>query len=222
MTVKDVIKDLPEELRPKAESILNDVTVCVEQHCRSLDIGHTKGVLKCMASWVGFLEAKAAKAAAAAEAEEGDENAVTVQRDAATMKAIEKLKNEFKKKTEKVVREYGKFERTSSLQKEQQAWRIYLTAKQGDLLQNDAIFDTFDYYFGDYFETSIGAEAVQQVLADFDLEQCAAELREQIATSKGSKQTQSIKRLKVVNSFIQSSTPPTSMVLDVLDRKSVV
>ena len=62
MTVKDVIKDLPEELRPKAESILNDVTVCVEQHCRSLDIGHTKGVLKCMASWVGFLEAKAAKA----------------------------------------------------------------------------------------------------------------------------------------------------------------
>ncbi|MEY4648380.1 MAG: hypothetical protein RL009_796 [Actinomycetota bacterium] len=161
-------------------------------------------------------EAKAAKAAAAAEAEEGDENAVTVQRDAATMKAIEKLKNEFKKKTEKVVREYGKFERTSSLQKEQQAWRIYLTAKQGDLLQNDAIFDTFDYYFGDYFETSIGAEAVQEVLAAFDLDQCAAELREQIATSKGSKQTQAIKRLKVVNSFIQSSTPPTSMVLDVL------
>ena len=158
-------------------------------------------------------EAKATKAAEDADKEEA---LAQVQLDAATMKAVEKLKSEFKKKTEKVVREYGKFERTSSLQKEQQAWRLYLSIKKGDLLQNDAIFDTFDYYFGDYFETSIGAEAVQEVLAAFDLDACAAELREQIATTKGSKQTQAIKRLKVVNSFIQSNTPPTSMVLDVL------
>jgi DNA-directed RNA polymerase subunit beta' len=157
-----------------------------------------------------------AKATKAAEEAEKDEALAQVQLDAATMKAVEKLKTEFKKKSEKIVREYGKFERTSSLQKEQQAWRLYLSIKKGDLLQNDAIFDTFDYYFGDYFETSIGAEAVQQVLAAFDLDGCAAELRVQIATTKGSKQTQAIKRLKVVNSFIQSSTPPTSMVLDVL------
>jgi DNA-directed RNA polymerase subunit beta' len=159
-------------------------------------------------------EAKAAKAAEAAEAEESF--AAAAQVDAATQKQIDKLKSEFKKKTEKVVREYGKYERSASLQKEQQAWRLYLSVKEGDLLQNDAIFDTFDYYYGEYFETSIGAEAVQEVLAAFDLDACATELRGQIATTKGSKQTQAIKRLKVVNSFIQSNTPPTSMVLDVL------
>jgi DNA-directed RNA polymerase subunit beta' len=159
-------------------------------------------------------EVKAAKAAEAAEAEEA--LAASVQVDAATQKQIDKLKSEFKKKTEKVVREYGKYERSASLQKEQQAWRLFLSVKEGDLLQNDAIFDTFDYYYGEYFETSIGAEAVQEVLAAFDLDACATELRGQIATTKGSKQTQAIKRLKVVNSFMQSNTPPTSMVLDVL------
>ena len=78
------------------------------------------------------------------------------------------------------------------------------------------IFDHFDYSYGEFFDTSIGAEAVQRVLSEFDLVGSAAELREQIATTKGSKQTQAIKRLKVVNSFMQSNTPPTSMVLDVL------
>jgi DNA-directed RNA polymerase subunit beta' len=93
---------------------------------------------------------------------------------------------------------------------------MYLTVKAGDLIQNDVIFDHFDYSYGEFFDTSIGAEAVQRVLSEFDLVAAAAELREQIATTKGSKQTQAIKRLKVVNSFMQSNTPPTSMVLDVL------
>ncbi len=131
-------------------------------------------------------------------------------------KEIKKLMSEFKKKTDKVVREYARIERPANLQKEQLAWRLYLTTKPGDLIQNDVIFDHFDYHFGDYFDTAIGAEAIQRVLSEFDLEAAAAELRETIATTKGSKQTQAIKRLKVVNSFLKSGTPPTSMVLDVL------
>ena len=161
-------------------------------------------------------ESKASKASAAEEAAEAEEFVPTVERDKDTNRAIEKLKSEFKKKTDKIVREYARIERPNNLQKEQLAWRLFLAAKEGDLLQNDVIFDHFDYQYGDYFETSIGAEAVQTVLADFDLDECARELRQQISETKGSKQTQAIKRLKVVNSFIQSNTPPTSMVLDVL------
>ena len=160
-------------------------------------------------------ESKAAKAAAAAE-EEVEETAAPVQRDAATEKQIKSLMSEFKKKTDKIIREYARIERPTNLQKEQLAWRLFLAVKEGDLLQNDVIFDHFDYQYGDYFDFSIGAEAVQKVLSTFDLEECARELRAQIAETKGSKQTQAIKRLKVVNSFIQSNTPPTSMVLDVL------
>jgi DNA-directed RNA polymerase subunit beta' len=135
---------------------------------------------------------------------------------ALTDKSVKQAIAEFKKKGDKIVREYARIERPANLQKEQLAWHLYLTAKTGDLIQNDVIFDHFDYYYGEYVVTEIGAEAVQQVLAEFDLESEATELREQIATTKGSKQTQAIKRLKVVNSFMQSSTPPTSMVLDVL------
>jgi len=160
-------------------------------------------------------ESKAAKASAEEENNDAD-SAAPVQRDAATEKQIKSLLSEFKKKTDKIVREYARVERPANLQKEQLAWRLFLAAKEGDLIQNDVIFDHFDYMFGDYFETSIGAEAVQTVLSEFDLDACALELRAQISETKGSKQTQAIKRLKVVNSFIQSSTPPTSMVLDVL------
>ena len=149
-----------------------------------------------------------------AETDEEQDDAVV--RTSDETKKIKKLMSDFKKKTDKIVKEYARIERPANLQKEQLAWRLFLTLKPGDLIQNDVIFDHFDYSFGDYFDTSIGAEAVQRVLSEFDLDAAAAELREQIATTKGTKQTQAIKRLKVVQSFIGSSTPPTSMVLDVL------
>ena len=152
--------------------------------------------------------------ALAAETEEEEEDAVVRTTDEA--KKIKKLQADVKKKIDKIVREYARLERPANLHKEQLAWRMFLTASVGQLIPNDVVFDYFDYYFSDYVITSIGAEAVLQVLAAFDLEGAAAELRAEIATTKGSKQTQAIKRLKVVNSFAQSGTPPTSMVLSVL------
>ena len=133
-----------------------------------------------------------------------------------TSKVIKDLLASFKKKTDKIVREYGRRERRESLQREQFAWRLYLTAKEGTLIQYDDIFDAFHYNYGDYFDVAIGAEAIQQMLVAFESEKIAAELRERISTSKGTKQTYAIKRLKVVNSFIQSGTAPAAMVLDIL------
>ncbi|MEK9578659.1 MAG: DNA-directed RNA polymerase subunit beta', partial [Aquiluna sp.] len=158
----------------------------------------------------GFWSAKSL----AIETDEDQEDAVV--RTSDETKRIKKLTMDFKKKTDKIVREYARLERPANLHKEQIAWRMFLTAEVGQLLPNDVIFDHFDYYFSDYIITEIGAEAVMQVLAGFDLEGAAAELRAEIATTKGSKQTQAIKRLKVVSSFEQSGTPPTSMVLSVL------
>ena len=149
-----------------------------------------------------------------AETDEEQDDAVV--RTSDETKKIKKLMADFKKKTDKIVREYARLERPSNLHKEQLAWRMFLKAEVGQLLPNDVVFDHFDYYFSDYIITEIGAEAVLQVLAAFDLESAAAELRAEIATTKGSKQTQAIKRLKVVNSFLSSGTPPTSMVLSVL------
>jgi DNA-directed RNA polymerase subunit beta' len=93
---------------------------------------------------------------------------------------------------------------------------MFLTVEEGKLIQNDDLFDAFAYQYGDYFDLSIGAEAVKRVLVDFNLDEEARKLREEIAGNKGAKQTQAIKRLKVVQSFINSDTAPHSMVLDVL------
>ncbi len=148
--------------------------------------------------------------------ETDDDEADAVVRTPEETKRIKKLLADFKKKTDKIIREYARLERPANLHKEQLAWRMFLSAEVGQLLPNDVVFDHFDYYYSDYIETSIGAEAVQRVLSEFDLQGAAASLRAEIATTKGSKQTQAIKRLKVVNSFDKSGTPPTSMVLDVL------
>ncbi|NBR62499.1 MAG: DNA-directed RNA polymerase subunit beta', partial [Actinobacteria bacterium] len=139
-----------------------------------------------------------------------------IAREAAAQKVINQKINEFRKKTEKIVREYARLERPDSLQKEHLSWRQFLMAEEGQLIQNDVLFDYFDYYYGDYVVTEIGALAIQQVLAEFDLAGEADKLKKEIAENKGSKQTQAIKRLKVVSSFLQSNTPATSMVLDVL------
>jgi DNA-directed RNA polymerase subunit beta' len=148
--------------------------------------------------------------------EEINSDEAPVVRDAADEKKIKQLISEFKKKTDKIVREYARIERSSNLQKEQLAWRLYITAKKSKPIQNDAIFDYFDYWYGDAVETAIGAEAVLRELAAFDLAKAADELKAIIAKDKGAKQTQAIKRLKVVNSFMASGTSPTSMVLNVL------
>jgi len=136
--------------------------------------------------------------------------------EAPSAKAIRDLQSAFKKKTDKIVREYGRRERRESLQREQMAWRMHLTAKPGTLIQYDDIFDLFHYYYGDYFNVQIGAEAIKQMLENFDLEATRNELKDLINNSKGTKQTYAIKRLKVVSSFIESNTSPVAMVLDVL------
>jgi DNA-directed RNA polymerase subunit beta' len=62
-------------------------------------------------------------------------------------------------------------------------------------------------------EVGIGAEAVQRLLQDLNLETDAESLREEIATSKGQKRAKLIKRLRVVDNFVGTGSSPDWMVL---------
>jgi DNA-directed RNA polymerase subunit beta' len=62
----------------------------------------------------------------------------------------------------------------------------------------------------------MGAEAIKRRLESFDLEAEAELLHEQIANGKGQKKIRAIKRLKVVNSFLQTGNSPAAMVLVVV------
>ena len=65
-------------------------------------------------------------------------------------------------------------------------------------------------------EVGIGAEAIQRLLKDIDLEVEAESLREEVLSAKGSKKDKAIKRLRVLDNFIATRSDPSWMVLTVL------
>ncbi|MBF2000512.1 MAG: DNA-directed RNA polymerase subunit gamma [Synechococcales cyanobacterium C42_A2020_086] len=65
-------------------------------------------------------------------------------------------------------------------------------------------------------EVGIGAEALQRLLQDLDLEKEAEGLREEIATAKGQKRAKLIKRLRVIDNFIATQSLPEWMILSVI------
>jgi DNA-directed RNA polymerase subunit beta' len=85
------------------------------------------------------------------------------------------------------------------------------------LLTEDELLDAQDEYGEDAFSAGIGAEAVKQMLMDLDLEGERRDLLEELATTKSElKPKKIIKRLKVVESFIDSGNKPEWMILDVV------
>jgi len=66
------------------------------------------------------------------------------------------------------------------------------------------------------FTAGIGAEGVQKLLDDIDLELLATSLREELSETTGQKKRKLIKRLQVAEDFRKSGFTPKSMVLEVL------
>ncbi|WBY16761.1 DNA-directed RNA polymerase subunit beta' [Erythrobacteraceae bacterium WH01K] len=85
------------------------------------------------------------------------------------------------------------------------------------LLTEDELLDAQDEYGEDAFSAGIGAEAVKIMLMELDLEQERDDLMEELATTKSKlKPAKIIKRLKVVESFIDSGNRPEWMILEVV------
>jgi DNA-directed RNA polymerase subunit beta' len=85
------------------------------------------------------------------------------------------------------------------------------------LLTEDELYDYQDEYGEDSFSAGIGAEAVKHMLMSLDLVQERADLMEELATTKSElKPKKIIKRLKVVESFIDSGNRPEWMILEVV------
>ncbi|MDE2340239.1 MAG: DNA-directed RNA polymerase subunit beta', partial [Alphaproteobacteria bacterium] len=85
------------------------------------------------------------------------------------------------------------------------------------LLSEDQLLDAQDEYGEDAFSAGIGAEAVKRMLEELDLEGEKAVLLEELATTKSElKPKKIIKRLKVVESFLESGNKPEWMILEVV------
>jgi len=99
----------------------------------------------------------------------------------------------------------------------ERVWEDFRNLKVGDLKPEDSVFHELQDRFGLYFEAYMGAEAIKRRLESFDLQAESDKLHDEIANGRGGqKKIRAIKRLRVVNSFLQTGNSPAAMVLDVV------
>ena len=78
----------------------------------------------------------------------------------------------------------------------------------------DKEFDEMYEKYEDGFRAGMGAEAIQELLAQIDPGQLATQLREELETATGQKRVRLLKRLEVVEAFHNSGNKPEWMVMD--------
>ena len=87
----------------------------------------------------------------------------------------------------------------------------------GQMMTEEEYMDAQDAYGMDAFTANIGAEAIREMLAAIDLESEAETLRADLKEATGElKPKKIIKRLKVVESFLESGNRPEWMVMTVI------
>ncbi|WP_163835733.1 DNA-directed RNA polymerase subunit beta' [Spartinivicinus ruber] len=90
------------------------------------------------------------------------------------------------------------------------------TLERGQLLNDEEYYDSLEE-FGDDFDAKMGAEAIQALLLDIDLEQEVQELREEIPNTNSETKIKKLsKRLKLLEAFHKSDNNPEWMILKVL------
>ena len=89
--------------------------------------------------------------------------------------------------------------------------------QKGQLLSETEYYDALDEYGDDAFEAGIGAEAIKKILEDIDLEAERVTVREELReTGSEAKRKKLVKRLKLIDAFLESGCRPEWMILDVV------
>ncbi len=89
--------------------------------------------------------------------------------------------------------------------------------KLHQLISEDEMYAKQDEFGDDGFKAGIGAEAIKQILLGIDLAEDKARMRAELKeTTSETKRKKLVKRLKLVENFLDSGTHPEWMVLDVV------
>ncbi|MDU6452893.1 MAG: DNA-directed RNA polymerase subunit beta', partial [Enterobacter hormaechei] len=88
--------------------------------------------------------------------------------------------------------------------------------ERNQILTEEQYLDALEE-FGDEFDAKMGAEAIQALLRNMDLEQECEQLREELnETNSETKRKKLTKRIKLLEAFVQSGNKPEWMILTVL------
>ncbi|MBB6175116.1 DNA-directed RNA polymerase subunit beta' [Nocardiopsis mwathae] len=123
----------------------------------------------------------------------------------ARRKVRESAEREMRQIRDRVQREIDRLE---------EVWNRFKNLKVQDLEGDEMLYREMRDRFGKYFRGGMGAQAIQERLANFDLDAEAEKLRETIRSGKGQKKARALKRLKVVAAFLNTRNSPMGMVLD--------
>ncbi|MGX7824262.1 DNA-directed RNA polymerase subunit beta' [Actinokineospora sp. 24-640] len=96
----------------------------------------------------------------------------------------------------------------------EEIWSTFTKLDTKQLIADEMLYRELIDRYGDYFTGAMGAEAIQTLLRDFDVDAEADILRETIRSGKGQKKLRALKRLKVVAAFQATRNSPMGMVLD--------
>lgn len=125
--------------------------------------------------------------------------------------ARKKVKNAADKEMQH-IRERGERE----IARLDEIWNTFIKLAPKQMIIDETIYEELVDRYEDYFTGGMGAEAIQTLVRNFDLEAEAEELREIINNGKGQKKMRALKRLKVVAAFLRSGNDPAGMVLDAI------
>lgn len=116
---------------------------------------------------------------------------------------IQSIRNVFGEKLEDSEREF------KILQKKIESIEMFTVLSDSEYVNLEEYIDMFA-------TVDIGAEAVQKILENLDLNQLSAELKEELAEAKGQKALKLAKRLEVVEGFRKAGIAPSRMIMTVL------
>jgi DNA-directed RNA polymerase subunit beta' len=98
----------------------------------------------------------------------------------------------------------------------------YVVTKPGDTsltekqLLSEREYRQLKSEYGNAFEAGMGAEAVQTLLSNVDLEEEVTELKAQLREATGQKRVRAVRRLDIIEAFVKSGNKPEWMVMDVI------
>lgn len=96
----------------------------------------------------------------------------------------------------------------------EEIWTTFTKLAPKQLIVDENLYRELIDRFGEYFTGAMGAESIQKLIENFDIDAEAEILRDVIRNGKGQKKLRALKRLKVVAAFQQSGNSPMGMVLD--------
>ena len=95
-------------------------------------------------------------------------------------------------------------------------WTTFQKLAPKQMIIDENLYEELVDRYEDYFTGGMGAEAIQTLIRNFDLDAEAEELRGIIAEGKGQKKVRALKRLRVVAAFQRSGNDPAGMILDAI------